>query len=91
MRSYKVTFWERFKRMDGVLLFCTTILSLASLVVIYGAMDNFGKSKFVMQAAMTVLGFVIVFIIANFDYRYIIDKLYIVAFLFSVLLLFCYI
>jgi rod shape determining protein RodA len=73
--------------MDGVLLFCTTILSLASLVVIYGAMDNFGKSKFVMQTAMTVLGFIIVFIIANFDYRYIIDKLYVVAFLFSVFIL----
>ena len=87
MRSFKVTFLERLKRMDGILLFCTTILSLASLVVIFGAMENFGKSKFVMQTAMTVLGFVIIFAIANFDYKYIIDKLYIVAFLFSVFIL----
>ena len=87
MRSFKVTFFERFKRMDGVLLFCTTILSLMSLIVIFGAMENFGKSKFIMQTAMTVLGFVIIFAVANFDYRYIIDKLYIIAFLFSVFIL----
>ena len=87
MRSFKVTFFERLERMDKVLLACTTILSLMSLLTIYGAVDNFGKTKLVMQSAMTVLGFVLVFIIANVDYRYIIDKLYIVMFLFSVFIL----
>ena len=87
MKSFKVTFLERLKRMDGVLFICTTILSLASLLVIYGAMENFGRSKFFMQTAMTFLGFFLVFIIANFDYKYIIDKLYIVVFLFSVFIL----
>ena len=87
MKSFRITFWERLKRMDGILFFCTTVLSLASLLIIYGAMDNFGKSKFVMQTAMTVLGFFLVFIIANFDYKYIIDKLYIIVFLFSVFIL----
>ena len=87
MRSFKITFGERFKRMDATLLICTTILSLMSLVTIFGAVDNFGKTKLVMQSAMTVLGFVLVFLVANIDYKYFVDKLYIAMFLFSILIL----
>ena len=87
MRSFGVTFGERFKRMDKTLLVCTLILSLMSLLAIFGGMDNFGKTKMVMQTAMTVLGFVFVFLIANLDYRHIIDRLYIAMFLFSVFIL----
>lgn len=87
MRTFRVGFWERFKRMDPVLFISTTIMSLMSLLIIFGAIDNFGKSKLVMQIAMTVLGFVLVFLISNMDYKYVIDKLYIVMFLFSVLIL----
>ena len=87
MRSFGVTFKERFKRMDKTLLVCTAILSLMSLLTIYGGMDNFGKTKMVMQTAMTVLGFIFVYIIANMDYRYFIDRFYIAMFLFSVFIL----
>lgn len=87
MRSFGVTFKERFKRMDKTLLICTVILSLMSLLTIYGGMDNFGKTKMVMQTAMTLLGFVFVFLIANLDYRHIIDRFYIAMFLFSVFIL----
>ena len=87
MRSFRVNFIERFKRMDSTLFICTTILSLMSLLTILGAVDNFGKSKLVMQSAMTVVGFVLVFLIANVDYKYMIDKLYIAMFMFSVFIL----
>ena len=87
MRSFKITFGERFKRMDPTLLICTTVLSLMSLVTIFGAVDNFGQTKLIMQTAMTLLGFVLIFLVANVDYRYTIDKLYIVMFMFSVLIL----
>lgn len=78
---------ERIKRMDPTLFICTTVLSMMSLLTIFGGMDNFGKTKFVMQFAMTVIGFVLVFLLANLDYRYIVDKLYIAMFLASVLFL----
>ena len=68
MRSFKISFGERFKRMDATLLICTTILSLMSLVTIFGAVDNFGKTKLIMQSAMTVLGYILVFLVANVDY-----------------------
>ncbi len=87
MRSFGVGAWERIKRMDIVLFVCTTVLSIVSLLTIFGGMDNFGRSKLVMQIAMTVVGFVLVFLVANLDYRYIIDKLYIAMFMISVLLL----
>ncbi len=87
MRSFGVRFKERFKRMDAILLICTTVLSVMSLLTILGGVDNFGKTKLVMQVAMTIMGFVFVFIIANMDYRYTVDRLYIVMFLFSVLIL----
>lgn len=87
MRSFGVNIKERLKRMDIILLLCTTVLSIISLMTILGGMDNFGRSKLVMQIAMTVLGFVFVFLISNLDYRYIIDKLYIAMLMFSVLLL----
>ena len=44
------------RRVDPILLICTTLLSLISLVTVYGAVDNFGMSKLRMQFAMTVAG-----------------------------------
>lgn len=87
MRSFGVEFKERLKRMDSTLLLCTTILSVMSLLTIFGAVDNFGKTKLVMQVAMTLIGFFLVFLISNIDYRYMVDKLYIAMFLFSVFIL----
>ena len=87
MRSFGVALGERIKRMDPILLICTTILSLLSLITIFGAVDNFGRSKLIMQTAMTVLGFLLVFLLANIDYKYFIDKFYIFMFLFSVFIL----
>ncbi|MGM9682786.1 MAG: FtsW/RodA/SpoVE family cell cycle protein [Eubacteriales bacterium] len=87
MRAFGTAMSERIKRMDPTLFICTTVLSMMSLLTIFGGMDNFGKTKFVMQFAMTVIGFVLVFLLANLDYRYIVDKLYIAMFLASVLFL----
>ena len=87
MRSFGVRFKERLKRMDGILFLCTTVLSFMSLLTIFGAVDNFGKSKLVMQLAMTFIGFFLVFLISNVDYKYMVDTLYIAMFLFSVFIL----
>jgi len=87
MRSFGVSMKERFKRMDSTLLICTTILSLMSLLTIFGGVDNFGRTKLIMQTAMTLVGFFLVFIVANLDYRFLVDKLYIAMFLFSVFIL----
>lgn len=75
------------RRVDWVLLLCTTVLSVISLVTIYGAVDNFGMSKLRMQFAMTVLGILVTFLVANLDYHTILDRLWLFKLIFSVLLL----
>jgi rod shape determining protein RodA len=50
-------------------------------------MDNFGKSKLVMQVAMAVVGTVMMFLIANADYKFFIDRFFMVMVVASVILL----
>ena len=71
------------RRVDWVLLLCTTVLSVISLVTVYGAVDNFGMSKLKMQFAMTVVGILLTFIMANLDYHVILDRLWLPLLLFS--------
>lgn len=58
-----------------------------SLGTIFGAVDNFGRSKLIMQIAMTVLGLVVTVILANIDYSFFVDKFYLIMLGISVLLL----
>ncbi len=75
------------KSIDPILFVCTVLLSLVSLVTIFGAMDNFGQRKLIMQLAMTAAGIVVTFIIAQFDYHWIVDKLWLIMLGASALLL----
>ena len=83
----KMFLTDSLRRVDWVLLLCTTVLSVISLVTVYGAVDNFGMSKLKMQLAMTLAGIVITFIIANLDYHVIVDRLWLFMLIFSVVLL----
>lgn len=75
------------KSIDPILFVCTLLLSLISVVTIFGAMDNFGTRKLIMQVAMTVAGVVATFIIANLEYHQIVDKLWLFMIAFSVIFL----
>ncbi len=72
---------------DPILFACTTLLSIISIVTIISAVDNFGKSKLVMQVAMFVVGNIIMLIVANLDYHWVLDKLWLPMVVFSVLIL----
>ena len=78
---------ECIKSVDPTLLICTALLSLISIVTIFGAVDNFGQRKLIMQIAMTLAGIVAMFVIANIDYHLLVDKLWIFMLAVSVLLL----
>ena len=79
----KIFLADAVRRVDWVLLLCTTILSTVSLVTVYGAVDNFGMSKLKMQFAMTVVGILLTFIVANLDYHLILDRLWLPLLVFS--------
>ncbi len=83
MDRWKLMLHDAVRRVDPILLICTTLLSVISLVTIYGAVDNFGMSKLKMQFAMAVLGVVVTFIVANLDYHIIVDRLWLALLIFS--------
>ena len=65
------------KSVDPILFICTALLTLISIVTIFGAMDNFGTRKLIMQVAMATAGIIATLIIANIDYHAITEKLWI--------------
>ena len=87
MKIFGTSFGERLKRIDPVLFSASLFLSLLSIITIFGSVDNFGRSKLVMQIAMTALGVVAVFLVANLDYRFFIDRFAVIMFLASAFLL----
>lgn len=78
---------EAVRCIDPVLFGCATLLSIISIVTVWGAVENFGYSKLKMQIAMFVVGVFVTFFIAFIDYRVIVDKLWIWMLVGSVLLL----
>ncbi len=87
MEKLKMLLHDALRRVDPVLLICTMVLSVISLVTVYGAVDNFGMSKLKMQFAMSVMGFLLTFVVANLDYHVILDRLWLPMLLLSVGLL----
>ncbi len=84
-------FWGLFRmifgKLDPILLACTLFLNLYSIVILYGSIDVFGKSRLMMQVAMTVLGFLMMTVISHLDYRFIVNRYWIFFLGFSVVLL----
>lgn len=78
---------DKIIKLDPILFGASSFLSFMSILTIFGSVDNFGRSKLVMQIAMTVIGVAAVFLLANIDYRFFIDRFYIFMFLASVILL----
>lgn len=72
---------------DPVLFCCSILLSVISIATVFGAVDNFGRSKLKMQIAMFAVGIVVTILISKIDYRVIVDKLWLYMLIGSVLLL----
>ena len=75
------------KKIDPILFCAVAVLSVISILTVFGSVDNFGKSKLVMQVAMTVVGVAFTLVIASLDYRFLIDKAYLLMLGASVLLM----
>lgn len=87
MRIFGVPLSDRIKRIDPILFAATSFLSLVSILTVIGAVDNFGQSKLKMQIAMTLIGLVAVFVIANLDYTFFVERFFIIMFIASAFLL----
>lgn len=83
-QSLKHFFKTATKRIDPVLFACSSVLTVMSLLTIWGARENFGMSKFIMQIAMTALGLLCMLFIVSLDYRELVDKFWVILILGSV-------
>lgn len=75
------------KNIDPAVFTCATLLSIISIVTIFGAVDNFGMSKLRMQVFIFFVGMLVTVLIAFVDYRVIVDKLWLWMLIGSALLL----
>lgn len=87
MRGFGIFIKNLIRNVDPVLFCATAFLSLMSLVTIFGAVDNFGKSKLVMQIAMTLLGTMMLVVLANLDYKFFVDRFALIMLIASAFLL----
>lgn len=87
MRIFGESLKTRISRIDPWLFAATTFLSVMSILTVFGAVDNFGKSKLVMQIAMTVAGIIAVFVISNLDYKFVVDRFWLYLLIGSAILL----
>ncbi len=87
LRSVGKYIRNSFLKIDKTLLACSMVITLMSLITIFGARENFGTSKLVMQIAMTAVGLCAVMVIVNIDYRLFVDRYWILLFLGSTFLL----
>lgn len=79
--------WDRVRALDPILLVCSTLLSIISLAVLIGGGDAFASRVVIVQLGATLVGLVAMVVLANLDYRILAEKLSIVFFGVSVLLL----
>ena len=80
-------FLKVIKQIDPILFGATSFLTLLSILTIFGAMDNFGRSKLVMQVAMAFMGTVMMLVIANVDYKFFVDRFIMLLFVASAVIL----
>ncbi len=76
-----------FARFDKPVLIFSMLITLMSLVTIYGARENFGISKLIMQVAMTVVGICAIMVMVNIDYRLFVERYSVILWIVSVALL----
>ena len=76
-----------FARMDKTVFISSMIITLMSIITIFGARENFGTSKFVMQLAMTVVGLFAIILLVHIDYRIFVERYAKLLFFASVALL----
>ena len=90
VRSFSITARQRMRMIDPVLLICTLILTVMSLVTLYGGLGNmmdYYMSDFIVQVVSVVLGLTMMIIITMIDYEEFIEKFSAIFFIGSLALL----
>ena len=87
MKVFTVTWYEKLRKLDYIVLAAVLFLTVTSLVTLAGSAAVYGVKFFYIQFAAALLGFVLMAILSTVDYREFADRFSIPLFVFSVLLL----
>ncbi len=87
MKVFSITWYEKLRKLDYIVLTCIVALTCVSLLTLAGAANDYGVRYFYMQMAAAGLGLVAMTIISTIDYEEIADKLSVPLFGISVFLL----
>lgn len=87
LRSLSKYIKNSFARFDKPVLVLSMLITFMSLVTIFGARENFGNSKLIMQVAMTIVGICGILVIVNIDYRLFVERYSFILLMISIALL----
>ena len=87
MKEFSVSFKEKLLKMDIVVLVSVLAMTALSILVLWGASNEFGPNRFKVQCIAAALGVVIMIALASVDYDAMISKFETAFFAISVVLL----
>lgn len=87
MKVFSITWYEKLRKLDYIVLFAILSLTCVSLLTLAGSANDYGVRYFNVQLIASCLGLVIMIIISTIDYEEVADKLSIPLFVVSVFLL----
>lgn len=87
MKVFSVTWYEKLRKLDYIVLFAVIALTCVSLLTLAGAANDYGVRYFNVQLIASCLGLCTMIIISTIDYEEVTDKLSIPLFCISVFLL----
>ncbi len=87
MKVFSITWYEKLRKLDYVVLFCIVALTCVSLLTLAGAANDYGVRYFYVQLVAACLGLVAMTIISTIDYEEIADKFTVPLFVAGTLLL----
>ena len=74
MKEFSVSFKEKIRNVDFVVLFCVLGMNILSLIILAGAANEIGSRYLTVQTIASLLGIFMMFAISFLDYDKIIKK-----------------
>ena len=87
MKVFSITWYEKLRKLDYIMLFAIIALTCMSLLTLAGAANDYGVRYFNVQLAASCLGLVAMIVISTIDYEKIADMFSVHLFIISVFVL----
>ncbi|MBQ4150666.1 MAG: FtsW/RodA/SpoVE family cell cycle protein [Clostridia bacterium] len=87
MKVFSITWYEKLRKLDYIVLFAAIALATVSLLTLAGSANDYGVKYFYIQLVALVLGVITMTVISTIDYEEIADRFSILLFGVSVFLL----